>query len=97
MVRYSVNSEVFAFTFIPSFKKQHRFNQLKGDKLIREVLFSWYEKIQHNGSGQEPRRALAETLSKLGDELLASCEESQNVVVMLERLAKVNSKSYTFL
>ena len=86
----SIDPVVFAETFIPDYSSQPQFHQLTGDGLIREVLFTWYEDIcQNRNGGPEPRRALAEKLSELGDKVSKDHNEPQRIKVIFERLAKV--------
>lgn len=93
MILNSIEPEIFAETFSPKFRNNNRFKKLKGDDLIKEVLFSWYEKSvrKRKKGGQEPRRALAKKLSELKEKVI-SRNNSQDTQVMFERLAKVHHK-----
>lgn len=82
-----IDVDQIAVSFIPDYKEQPQFMHLTaGERLLSEVMNSWQIDVSH--SGLEPRRALAEKLSELGD-ILSKHSGEQYSRPKFEKLSKV--------
>lgn len=76
-----------------------RFAILTGENLLKEVLLSWQNEISQKRDGQEPRRALAEKLSKLGNTLSSRSQTNEQynyVSSKFDKLAKVSATLFAW-
>lgn len=85
----NIDIDRIAETFVQDFKMRSQFAKLKEEKLLNEILDFWQREVSQNrNGGPEPRRALAQELSKLGDKISRRSGE-QYIHDKFEKLAKV--------